>query len=216
MNRDLTIDIANKAKSQGVKQFIFMSSIIVYGENSTIMEKRVITKETIPNPYSFYGKSKLQAEQGIRPLQSENFQVAIVRPPMIYGKGSKGNYIKLSKLAKITPVFPEFNNKRSMLHIDNLCEFIRLLVNDQAKGIFHPQNKEYVNTTDLVVMIAKVHGKKVLTIRMFNVAILLLGKKMKALNKVFGTLVYEKEMSKYAQHNYWIRDMKQSIEVTEE
>lgn len=168
VNRDLTIEAAKKAKAEGVKQFIFMSSIIVYGDSSKLGEKRVITKDTIPTPTNFYGNSKLQAEQGIQPLQDEQFNVVILRPPMIYGKGSKGNYPKLARLARKTPVFPEIENERSMLYIENLCEFIRLMIDNEARGIFFPQNKEYVKTTELVKTIAKVYGKKMRLTKMFN------------------------------------------------
>lgn len=121
VNRDLTIETAQKAKLDGVKQFIFMSSIIVYGDSSHINKKRVIDKNTIPEPSNFYGNSKLQAEEGIIKLQDDSFNIVVLRPPMIYGKSSKGNYQLLSKIAKKSPIFPNIENERSMLHIDNLC-----------------------------------------------------------------------------------------------
>ncbi|WP_327796016.1 NAD-dependent epimerase/dehydratase family protein [Tetragenococcus halophilus] len=158
VNRDLTIDVAKKAKDNGVKQFIFMSSIIVYGDSTET--NGIITNSTTPNPSNFYGNSKLQAEEGLEKLQSNSFNVVVLRPPMIYGKGSKGNYPKLAKLAQVTPVFPNFPNKRSMLHIDNLCEFIKLMIINNENGLFFPQNKEFVNTSELVQAISKTHKKK--------------------------------------------------------
>lgn len=122
INTDLTIDIAKKAKAEGVKQFIFMSSMIVYGGSSKIGETKEITKQTIPKPINFYGNSKLLAEKGILPLQSNIFDIVIIRPPMIYGKESKGNYPLLAKFAKISPIFPDIENQRSMLYIDNLTD----------------------------------------------------------------------------------------------
>src|SRR5699024_6867974 len=118
VNRDLTIEVAQKAKHEKVKQFIFMSSIIVYGDSKA--EKVVIDRHTKPNPSNFYGQSKLEAEQRILPLDSKDFKIVIVRPPMIYGKHSKGNYPKLAKAAQKLPLFPNIDNERSMLHIDNL------------------------------------------------------------------------------------------------
>ncbi|WP_139892115.1 NAD-dependent epimerase/dehydratase family protein [Bacillus sp. D386] len=212
INRDLTIEIARKAKAEGVYQFIFMSSIIVYGDSSG--ERRVIDKDTIPTPSNFYGNSKLQAEEGIKPLESENFKVAIIRPPMIYGKGSKGNYLKLSKAAQLLPVFPDINNERSMLHIDNLCEFIRVLIDNQESGLFFPQNQEYVKTSDMVRLIAECHGKQIKLTQVFNPAIKLLGLKLGIINKIFGNLVYEKNMSLYKE-KYHIHDLKESIKLTE-
>lgn len=215
VNRDLTIEAAKKAKAEGVKQFIFMSSIIVYGDSSKLGEKRVITKDTIPTPTNFYGNSKLQAEQGIQPLQDEHFKVVILRPPMIYGKGSKGNYPKLARLARKTPVFPDIENERSMLYIENLCEFIRLMIDNEARGIFFPQNKEYVKTTELVKTIAEVYGKKMRLTKAFNGLICWGSKKVPMINKVFGSLVYEKEMSNYQNFKYCICDVKDSIIKTE-
>lgn len=215
VNRDLTIEAAKKAKAEGVKQFIFMSSIIVYGDSSKLGEKRVITKDTIPIPTNFYGNSKLQAEQGILPLQDEHFKVVILRPPMIYGKGSKGNYPKLARLAQKTPIFPDIENERSMLYIENLCEFIRLMIDNEEKGIFFPQNEEYVKTTELVKTIAEVYGKKMRLTKVFNGLIRWGSKKVLAINKVFGSLVYEKEMSDYQDFKYCRSNFKQTIEKTE-
>jgi nucleoside-diphosphate-sugar epimerase len=212
VNRDLSIETAKKAKAEGVKQFIFMSSIIVYGDSSNV--KRVIDKNTVPTPSNFYGNSKLKAEEGIRSLESDNFKVVIVRPPMIYGKGSKGNYPKLVKAALKLPVFPNIDNQRSMLHVDNLSEFIRLMIENQESGLFFPQNREYVKTSEMVKMIAEVHGRKVKLIKLFNPLLKALGLKLGLINKVFGNLVYEKNMSNYKE-NYQIRDLRNTIELTE-
>src|SRR5690554_595217 len=213
VNRDLTIEAAKKAKAEGVKQFIFMSSIIVYGDSSS--NKRVITRETAPTPSNFYGNSKLQAEQGITPLESDNFKIVILRPPMIYGNGSKGNYPRLAKLAQKLPVFPDIDNERSMLHIDNLCEFIRLMIDNEESGLFFPQNKEYVRTSEMVRLIAEVHGKRVRLVKWFNVLLRVMSGRLGIVNKVFGNLVYEQSMSDYDKANYRIRDLRESIELTE-
>ena len=92
----------------------------------------------------------------------------MLRPPMIYGKGSKGNYPLLAKLAKKLPVFPDIKNERSMLHIDNLCEFLRLLMLDGGGGIHYPQNREYVRTSDMVRMIAKETGHRIWVTKLLN------------------------------------------------
>lgn len=215
VNRDLTIEVAKKAKSEGVKQFIFMSSMIIYGASSKIGETKIITRETIPEPINFYGNSKLQAEQGILPLQSDDFSVLVIRPPMIYGKGSKGNYPLLAKFAKIVPIFPDIDNQRSMLHIDNLTEFVRLMVDNEEKGIFFPQNKEYVKTSEMIRLIAKYHRKKIRLVRVFNPSLRAIGLKMELINKVFGNLVYEQEISFY-RINYQIKNLQDSIFATED
>lgn len=214
VNRDLTIETAKKAKLDGVKQFIFMSSIIVYGDSSHINKKRIIDKNTIPTPSNFYGKSKLQAEEGILPFQDDNFNVVVIRPPMIYGKDSKGNYQLLSKIAKKTPIFPKIDNERSMLHIDNLCEFIRIMINNEENGIFFPQNNEYVNTSKLVRTIAEYNGKNINLTRILNPALRIMGSFTGIVNKAFGSLIYEKSMSEY-KVEYRVRDFKESVRFTE-
>jgi UDP-glucose 4-epimerase len=212
VNRDLTIELAKKAKTEGVKQFIFTSSIIVYGDSR--INKKMIDKTTPPNPSDFYGNSKLQAEKGIEALEEDNFKVVILRLPMIYGENSKGNYRKLSKLAQITPIFPEINNKRSVLHIDNLCEFIRLLINNEERGLFFPQNSEYVKVSDMVKLISEVHGKKLRLTKAFNPILRLLGLKFGIIHKVFGDQVYDQSLSIYKE-DYRIRDFRTSIILSE-
>lgn len=212
VNRDLTVRIAKKAKAEGVRQFIFMSSIIVYGDSSSF--KKVIDINTVPSPTNFYGNSKLQAEEGIKTLEDNNFKIVILRPPMIYGKGSKGNYPKLAKAARKLPVFPDIDNQRSMLHIDNLCEFIKLMINNEESGLFFPQNSEYVKTSEMVKLIAKVHGKKIRLVKVFNGILKLMSYKLAIINKVFGNLVYDQRLSDY-KDNYQIRDLKDSIKATE-
>ena len=211
VNTELTDRVAKVAKQAGVDQFVFMSSIIVYGD-STIGE-RVITKQTKPNPSDFYGDSKWQAEQKLNKLSDNTFKVVIIRPPMIYGKGSKGNYPKLSRLAQSISIFPKISNSRSMLHIDNLCEFIKQAIERRIKGTYFPQNAEYVTTSDLVAKIAQVHNKKIYLTKLFNPIIrLFFG--FDTVKKVFGNLVYEKEMSQF-QFKYQIRTFEESIELTE-
>jgi nucleoside-diphosphate-sugar epimerase len=214
INRDLTIEAAQKAKNAGVKQFVFMSSIIVYGDSSYINKPRIIHENTVPTPANFYGDSKLQAEEGIKPLESDEFKVVILRPPMIYGKGSKGNYPKLAKAARRLPLFPDINNQRSVLHIDNLCEFIRLMIENEESGIFFPQNSEFVKTSEMVKLIAEVYGKKIRMTKMFNFFLRAMGRKIGIINKVFGNLVYDQSISDYKE-NYRIRDLRESIISTE-
>jgi UDP-glucose 4-epimerase len=212
VNRDLTIETAKKAKNEGVGQFIFMSSIIVYGDSSN--DKKVIDRNTVPVPNNIYGNSKLQAEEGIKSLCSDDFKVVIVRPPMIFGKGSKGNYPKLAKAAQILPIFPDIENQRSMIHIDNLCKFIKLIIDNDESGLFFPQNKEYVKTSEMVKLIAETHGKKIILVKVFNGILKSMSGKIMIINKLFGNLVYEQSMS-YYKDDYIIMDLKESIYKTE-
>ena len=197
VNTDLTVETARKAKSDGVGQFIFMSSAIVYGDSAPIGKRKVITKDTPVAPANCYGDSKVQAENGIRPLNDGAFHVVILRPPMIYGKGCKGNYPILSKIAQRFPVFPYVKNERSMLYVENLCEFVRLMIESHEQGLFWPQNSEYSNTSELVKMIAQAHGKKVYLIKDSELPLRLLGHFVPMVNKAFGSLSYDMAMSEY-------------------
>ena len=195
VNCDLAVNVAKKAKNQGVKQFIFLSSILVYGRSDT-----EISIKTVPNPESFYGDSKFRAEKILYTLSDSEFNICVIRPPIVYGFGCKGNFPKLVWLAKKLPIFPNVDNKRSMIYIDNLCAFISYLIKDNCNGIHLPQNKEYVNTTLLVQTIAKLHGKKIRTTKIFNPLIYLLMKFISPINKLFGDLfiIYsEKEKINY-------------------
>ncbi|MDF2486670.1 MAG: NAD-dependent epimerase [Herbinix sp.] len=207
VNRDLAYEVTKKAKSEGVKQYVFLSSMSVYGMNTGI-----ITKDITPAPKSNYGKSKLQAEELIMPLEDDCFKISIVRPPMVYGKGCKGNYAKLAKSAISIPAFPDINNKRSMIFIDFLCDFIKQLIDDQSRGLFFPQNDEYVCTSEMVSLIAEAHGKKLFMTKLFNPLLHLL--KIDIVQKIFGDLVYEKSMSDYSDRHQ-VYNLEMTIRLTE-
>ena len=218
VNTDLAIDTAKKARSEGVKQFVFMSSIIIYGDSAPLGQRKVIRRDTEPHPSNFYGDSKWQADKGVRELGDDNFTVTVLRPPMIYGKGSKGNYPVLSKLAGKLPVFPDIDNERSMLYIENLCEFLAQIMIRGDGGIFWPQNGEYVKTSDMVRMIGEVTGRGIRVSKLWNPAVklasLIPGKTRNLANKAFGSLSIDKELSEY-DFKYRLYDLKTSIARTE-
>jgi len=191
VNTHLAVETAKKAKADGVGQFIFMSSIIVFGSKN-----EHITFDTEPNPDNFYGNSKLLADIEIHKLEDESFKVVSVRSPMIYGYDSRGNYPVLAKFAKRTPVFPKYANKRSMIYIENLCEFVVLMAKNNETGYFYPQNAEYVNTSDMVRQIALTDGKNILLTKIFNPMIWIF-KDHPIMRKVFGDMYYDKSMSEY-------------------
>jgi nucleoside-diphosphate-sugar epimerase len=192
VNRDLTVEIAKTVKAAGVKQFIFMSTMAVYGEIGDIGKDTVITKDTIPSPNTFYGKSKLEAEYALNKLKMDNFKLVILRPPMIYGSNCPGNYARLEKLSKKILFFPFIDNKRSMLHIDRLCEYLKSYIDDEVEGIFFPQDDTYVNTSILVKNLAEKNGKKIYMSKSLGMLIKLLGNRVKLIKKIFGNLIYEK------------------------
>lgn len=195
VNRDLTIDVAKHAKAAGVKQFIFMSSQIVFHESQSL-KTEVLTASTKENPNGFYGDSKLQAELGIKPLEDENFKVCILRPCMIYGPNAKGNFPRLAKLACKTPIFPCWHNKRSMLYIDNLSEFVKQAVLRELSGTYYPQNRELADTVEIIRFFAKAAGHKVWITRLLNPFVWLGSFVLQPINKMFATYYYDPEMSK--------------------
>lgn len=214
VNTELTLEVAEKAKRSNVKQFIFMSSMIVYSG----CKERIITFSTEPKPLNFYGDSKLQADKKLQEMVTDGFKVVVLRPPMIYGKGSKGNYPQLAKLASRLPVFPIVKNQRSMLHIDNLCQFVKLMIDNEETGVFFPQNGEYTNTSDMVQMIAEVKGHRIIMIPFVYLFVKVLekvpGKIGELTTKAFGDSSYEMSMSEYKE-NYRVNSLRKSIILTE-
>lgn len=194
VNRDLTIEIARHAKEAGVKQFIFMSSQIVFHESQSL-KSEVLTKDTVPNPNGFYGDSKLQAEIGLKELECDTFKVCILRPPMIYGPNSKGNFPRLAKLATKAPIFPAWHNKRSMLFIDNLGEFVKQAILRQLSGTFYPQNREQADTVEIIRFFAKKAGHKVWITKLLNPFVWLGSFVLQPINKMFATYYYDPSMS---------------------
>jgi teichuronic acid biosynthesis glycosyltransferase TuaG len=207
VNRDLAYAVAKKAKQQGVRQFIFLSTMSVYGKKTGI-----ITRETKPIPTTLYGISKLQAEQLLQTLSDDRFRIAILRPPMVYGRNCRGNYPKLARFALKYPFFPDFTNRRSMLHIDHLSELIRLLIRDSKGGTFFPQNPEYVNVSEMVRKIASIHDREIRSIRLFNPIIRIV--RTSILHKLFGDLIYDESLSVYP-NEYRLFDFTESILRTE-
>lgn len=205
VNKDLAIEVAKKAKQENVKQFIFLSSMSVYG-----IEKGFITKDTTLNPKSNYAKSKLQAEEVLKSLQTKDFKICIIRPPMVYGKDCKGNFQSLIKFAKKLPIFPKVKNNRSMIYIDNLSEFVKLLIDNSEEGLFFPQNNEYSNTSYLVKLLGQSMNKKVRLFIGLGWLIKLSGLVIKKLTKAFGSLCYDMKLSEYKQ-NYALSSLEESI-----
>ena len=195
VNRDLAIEVAKKAKELGVKQFIFMSSMIIYGKDAKIGEEKVINENTEPQASDFYGQSKLDADLAIQRLADENFKTVIIRTPMVYGPNCKGNFPKLKKLAQISPIFPDIENQRSMIYIDNLCEFFKQTIDQELSGVYYPQNKEYISTKEIIRILAEQQGKKMHFVKTFNPIIKFLSKYINFINKVFGNKIYDKKLS---------------------
>lgn len=208
VNTKLASDVAKKAKSEGVSQFVFLSTMSVYG-----VMNGVITKDTLCKPFNDYGKSKLQAEMLLNDMCDDSFVVSILRPPIVYGKGCKGNYNELSAFARKMPFFPNYKSQRSMIYIDNLCEIIKLCIDNKLSGVFCPQDSDYINTSHMVQLIAGANGRKIRLTKFFNPFITLaLKMRIRVVQKVFGSLTYEKELCP----QYTQVDLETAIRKTEE
>jgi len=212
VNCDLAAGVARKAASEGARQLIFLSSMAVYGGTG----KTEITKDTPPEAArgDFYGGSKLKAERELGAAVSGGpvkLKLCIVRPPMVYGSGCKGNFKRLVSLARAAPVFPDFANKRSMIYIDNLCAFICGLIDREAEGVFLPQNREYVSTAELVRLIAAHSGRRMAATRLFNPLLRPLAKRGGVFGKLFGDLAYAGEGVDYIGHVGFEESVKRSL-----
>ncbi len=215
VNRDLAIAVAEKAKAEGVKQFVYLSSIYVFGMDGIVGKECVIDENTPHTDKFAYGVSKAQADAALAALQDENFDVAVIRPPMIYGRGSKGNFPRLKRLAKHLAFFPDYRNGRSMIYIKNLSSFLDMLIENGGHGIFYPQNREPVCTTDLYCGIRKSMGKGTLRTKLFNPLILLFGNRVGVLRKLFGNMAIDPSMSNTYGFEYCKYDLQQSLDDIE-
>lgn len=203
VNTDMPIEIATMAKKQGVRQYVFFSTMGVYG-----IEKRLypntIDKSTPLNASSMYSRSKLLAEKGLCKLQDKSFNVAIIRPPSVYGKGCRGNYIpEFSKVVKKIPIIPLAyqNVKQSMIYIDNLCELVSLVVADNYKGIYCPQDERSVSAVEILDAIAKGLNLKRPHSRVFGIIVRLLSF-IDIINKAYGGVEYKNNLSNINGYKY--------------
>lgn len=188
VNYELTVDIAEKAKKKGVKQFIFMSTMAVYGKS-----EGEINGNTPLQPKTLYGESKLKAEKALETIADENFKVSIIRPPMVYGRSCPGNYKKLRMLALKLPVFPLVENKRSFIYVENLAYFVWNTISEGKEGIFMPMDSKTESTDTMSKYICSVNNKEI----KFSP---FLGKMVKkiplnSLKKAFGSLYYGNDIA---------------------
>ena len=210
VNCDLAVDAAKKAKAEGVRQFVFLSTMAVYGLTAAFGETVTITAQTPTVPTDNYGLSKLEAERALLALEGPDFRVAILRPPMIYGKDCKGNFRSLVSFARRLPFFPKVPNQRSMLYVGSLNRLVQQIIDREDRGIFCPQDPEYVNTSAMVQAIAAAQGKHLVLVPGFSWAFHLLRHLTGAVDKAFGSLVYDKSLSKL-EEDYRIASFPDSV-----
>ncbi len=195
VNTELAVETARKAKDEGVPQFIFMSSAIVYGQDDPVGTIDPIRRDTRPNPADVYGRSKWEAEQGIAALADDSFTVSILRSPVVYGPGSRGNFPRLLRLARRCPVFPAAGARRSMIYIDHLCEFVRLVIEHRAGGLFFPQDAEPVDPSEVVREYRRQTGRRTWMVRGLVPLLRFAGRYVRGVGKLFGSKVYDPALS---------------------
>ena len=213
VNGQLPIDVATKAKAEGVPMFVQMSSMVVYGDMSGLGEEKNIFEDTVPSEPTIYGKSKMMAERGLQKLVDENFQVAIMRPPLIYSEYARDNFPRLVNFAKKMPVFPNLKNQQSMVYVDNLCELIHLIIEHNKGGIYYPQQEVYIETSKIVKDIADAVGNKMWQTRIFNPFLKFFSKceKLAFIHKAFGSITYDMSISNHFDGKYRVVNYEESI-----
>lgn len=214
VNTELTKKLALKAKEDGVSFFVFFSTLAVYGLTGSVYENVVLTKDTIPNPKTKYGISKYQAEKELQELEDDVFHLAIIRPPFIYGNGCPGNYSRLREIVLKYNCVPQIMNQKSMIYVDNLCEFVYRICVGRKAGCFLPQDLPYRQTFDLCRCIAKYNGKKPYETKIFNPFIRFASRWVKSIRSSFGNLYYQEDESKM-EFEYSLIDFDESIKRTE-
>lgn len=213
VNGQLPIDVAMKAKAEGVPMFVQMSSMVVYGDMSGLGEEKNIFEDTVPAEPTIYGKSKMMAERGLQKLVDETFQVAIMRPPLIYSEYARDNFPRLVNFAKKMPIFPKLKNQQSMVYVDNLCELVHLIIENNKGGIYYPQQECYIETSKIVKDIADAVGNKMWQTKIFNPFLKLFSKwdKLAFIHKAFGSITYDMSISNHFGGKYRVVSYEESI-----
>ncbi|MFX4233907.1 NAD-dependent epimerase/dehydratase family protein [Aliarcobacter butzleri] len=194
INVTQTLQLAKKAKESGVKHFVFMSTVKVYGEETN----SIYTENTVCNPEDDYGKSKLKAEHELQKLEDENFKISIIRTPIVYGYGVKANIKNLINLVNKVPVLPlgKIKNKRSMVYIGNLCHLVDEIIIQKKSGIFLACDDEPLSTSKLIELIAKNLDRKMYLIKIPFFETLLKILKPSFHERLYGSLEVDNNITK--------------------
>ncbi len=193
VNTELTRKVAEAAKKNKVKHFVFYSTVAVYGTHGSLNEKLILTKESKVNPKTPYAQSKWEAEKILKNLENSNFKISILRPPMVYGENCPGNMKKLEKLVKALPILPFGNNenKRTLVHIDKLLEITKEVIDKEISGIIIPKNDEEMSIKEIVEEIIKKENKEKLLIKFPKLIINTLYKiDPEMIESLYGNLIF--------------------------
>lgn len=211
INRDLAIEAAKKAKADGVKHFIYLSTMMVYGNSAPIGRSFTIDKSTKPKPESVYGKSKLEGEMGVTDIANDSFILTVIREPVVYGEHLDGEFQKLLNLSKKVAVFPKINSTKSYIYEGNLCECFRQVILHRVQGIICPQNREVPTTSDLYSGMRVVQGKKTVKPGHMTGILKMLSHITRYVNAVFNDMKYTEELSRIEGVEYRVFSLEESI-----
>lgn len=215
VNTDMPVAIASMAKAQGVNQYVFFSTMGVYGRGKKL-RPNIIDEDSSLEANGMYGESKLLAEEGLVKLQDEHFCVVCVRPPSVYGKGCRGGYITgFTAIARRLPIIPQVyeNVKQSFIYIDNLSEFVRLSIVNGLSGAFCPQDDKAVSANELLEVISNGIGKKYRSSRLLGFVVRLLSF-VPLVKKAYGGIEYSEELSTIEGVNYVVVPFEEGMRRT--
>lgn len=211
INHDLSVKVADKAKASAIKRFVYLSTMMVYGESAPIGRSFVIRENTVPEPISSYGKSMLAAEEDIAQIASDSFQVIILREPVVYGEHFNGEFYKLHRIARILPIFPMINSAKSYIYERNLCELLKLMAIDGSSGVYCPQNREIVTTSELFRQMRYSYGKKCLLVKGLDSILSIMSHITRYVNATFNDMNYESGLSDIPGMDYQVYSLEESI-----
>lgn len=197
VNTVLPYEFAQKAKKEGVKRFLFLSTAAVYGQGKTLPVTNLICEDTPLAPVEPYGKSKLEAEQLLQTLEDEKFFVTLVRTINVYGKGCPGNYFnQLAKLAKMMPLHPKAYTgvKQGFIHVRSLARLCYLALNADRGGIYHAQDPEPVSTYEILQALSQ--GMGIRRVGLPCHTLMRIMPRVSPMVKLFGGVAYDAELAR--------------------
>lgn len=214
VNHKLTEELARKAREAGVKQFIYLSSMAVYGlEQQMGMGRGTIGEDTPCLPMNDYGKSKFLAEESLRQLKNDKFQVAIIRVPSIYGEGKTEYLDQYKYLSQKFPVIPDGfrNHYKSAIYVESLCELIFLLIENESRGVFCPDDGQYA-TVDYCSAISSSKKKS----RILGVIFEVLLRKSDRIRDYYGAICYSDKLTNVFNGKYRVYSLEEAVKKSYE
>ena len=211
VNAQQPFAFAQTAKAAGVRQFVFLSTMGVYGQGKKLPAGNIVDAHTPLKPFPGYGSSKLKGERLIQSLQDEQFHVSIIRPANVYGKDCKGGYISgFAKITSALPVLPRAfeESRQGMLFVDNLAELCRLAVHSDCSGVYPAQDRTTVSAYDVMRAMADCICPKKKALR---APVLKLFRWNRLVTKLFGGVSYSAEYAKCPLGDYQLVEFREAI-----